>query len=187
MEKKNYYIFCLCLWAFFRFFGFFFSGSFGYLGFPTLWILWMLCDTLTSHLNFCSRIYADVFWILSIWHLIRPWLLIINLCVNVYHCLLFFLFCFCPCLLSSVSFALLFLSVCPNSCFSCFVFSKPDPVCNRFTHCYLAFSSAICFANIHPCQRPLKCYNHCAHHLFSLFSFHHIILMCTRCMFLSSF
>ena len=88
------------------FFGFsgFFSGSFGYLGFPTLWILWMLCDTLTSHLNFCSRIYADVFWILSIWHLIRPWLLIINLCVNVYHCLLFFFFCFCPCLLSSVSF-----------------------------------------------------------------------------------
>ena len=92
----------------------FFSGSFGYFGFPTLWILWMLCDTLTSHLNFRSRIYADVFWILSIWHLIRLWLLIINLCVNVYHCLLFFFFCFCPCLLSSVSFVFPFcLSVPP--------------------------------------------------------------------------
>ena len=33
----------------------------------------------------------------------------------------------------------------------------------------LAFSSAICFANILPCQRPLKCYNHRAHHLFSFF------------------
>ena len=89
----------------------------------------------------------------------------------------------CECLpLSSLLFLLLlslspvlcvlclsFLSVCPTSCFSCFVFSKPDPVCNRFTHCYLAFSSAICFANILPCQRPLKCYNHRAHHLFSFF------------------
>ena len=95
----------------------FFSVSFGYFGFPTLLIFWILCDTLISHLNFCSRIYADVFWILSIWHLIRPWLLIINLCVNVYHCLLFFLFCFCPCLLSSVSFALLFCLSVPTLAF----------------------------------------------------------------------
>ena len=104
MEKKHF----LSLFVGFISVFCFFSGFFGYFGFPTLWILWMLCDTLTSHLNFRSRIYADVFWILSIWHLIRLWLLIINLCVNVYHCLLFFFFCFCPCLLSSVSFALLF-------------------------------------------------------------------------------
>ena len=95
--------------GFFSVFRFFFSGSFGYLGFPTLWILWMLCDTLTSHLNFRSRIYADVFWILSIWHLIRLWLLIINLCVNVYHCLLFFSFSF---LLLSLSLVLCVL--CPS-------------------------------------------------------------------------
>ena len=103
-------------WLFFGF-SVFFLGSFGYLGFPTLWILWMLCDTLTSHLNFRSRIYADVFWILSIWHLIRLWLLIINLCVNVYHCLLFFFFCFCPCLLSSVSFVFPFCLSVPTLAF----------------------------------------------------------------------
>ena len=140
MEKKNYYIFCLCLWAFFRFFGFFFSGSFGYLGFPTLWILWMLCDTLTSHLNFCSRIYADVFWILSIWHLIRPWLLIINLCVNVYHCLLFFSFSF-------FAFVLVSCPLCPLS----FLFVCLSQLL-LFLFCFLETRSSLqSFHSLLPC------------------------------------